>query len=245
MSSQTVLITGASRGIGKAIAIKFAQMGFKNIIITANQSIEELNSFKLLLEEEYHCNCSTFIRNLGDYSNAVALFEEIHSKYKGVDILINNAGICHLGLLADMSIEEWNHIINTNLTSVFSCSKLAIPYMVQNKSGKIINISSIWGICGASCEVAYSASKGGMNAFTKALGKELAPSNIQVNAVACGVIDTRMNQFLDAEERAALIEEIPANRIAKPEEVADFVFDLSVGHSYLTGQVIQFDGGFI
>lgn len=245
MSSQTVLITGASRGIGKAIAIKFAQMGFTNIIITANQSVEELNTLKLLLEKEYHCNCISFIGNLGDYSNAAKLFEEIHLKYKGVDILINNAGICHLGLLADMTIEEWNHIISTNLTSVFNCSKLAIPYMVQNKSGKIINISSVWGICGASCEVAYSASKGGMNAFTKALGKELAPSNIQVNAVACGVIDTRMNHFLDDEERASLIEEIPADRIATPKEVADFVYDLSVGHSYLTGQVIQFDGGFI
>ncbi len=150
-----------------------------------------------------------------------------------------------MGLLEDMTIEEWNNVINTNLTSVFNCSKLAIPYMVNNKSGKIINISSVWGICGASCEVAYSASKGGVNAFTKALGKELAPSNIQVNAIACGVIDTSMNRFLEEDDRASLIEEIPADRIAKPEEVANFVYDLSVGHSYLTSQVIQFDGGWM
>lgn len=245
MNSKTVLITGASRGIGSAIAIKFAKEGFTNIIITANKSITELNTLKLILEKEYNCKCFAFIGNLGDYTNVVKLFEEIKIRYNGIDILINNAGICHLGLLADMTIEEWNHVMNTNLTSVFNCSKLAIPYMVQNKSGKIINISSIWGICGASCEVAYSASKGGMNAFTKALGKELAPSNIQVNAVACGVIDTSMNHFLGEEERASLIEEIPANRIAKPFEVADFVFELAAGHSYLTGQVIQFDGGWI
>jgi 3-oxoacyl-[acyl-carrier protein] reductase len=245
MNFKTVLITGASKGIGNAIAIKFAKEGFTNIIITGNKSITELNQLKLLLEKDYNCNCMTFIGNLGNYQNAVKLFDEINLKYKGIDILINNAGICHLGLLEDMTIEEWNHVINTNLTSVFNCSKLAIPYMVSNKYGKIINISSVWGICGASCEVAYSASKGGVNAFTKALGKELAPSNIQVNAIACGVIDTNMNRFLAEEERASLIEEIPADRIAKPEEVADFVYDLSVRHSYLIGQVIQFDGGWI
>ncbi|MFA9376582.1 MAG: SDR family NAD(P)-dependent oxidoreductase [Lachnotalea sp.] len=242
---KTVLITGASRGIGKAIAIKFAKEGFVNIIITGNQSIAKLNNLKLLLEEAYDCNCLSFIGDIGDYQNAVALYNQIQAKYKGIDILINNAGICHMGLLEDMTIEEWNHIIQTNLTSVFNCSKLAIPHMVRNKSGKIINISSVWGICGASCEVAYSTSKGGINAFTKALGKELAPSNIQVNAIACGVIDTSMNSFLTKEERVSLIEEIPTDRIARPEEVADFVYDLAVGHSYLTSQVIQFDGGFL
>lgn len=245
MNAKTVLITGASRGIGASMAIKFAKEGFENIILTGNKSIKQLSDLKNLLEKEYSCTCHTYIGDLGIYENAEKLFQEIKIKYDGIDILINNAGISYLGLLADMNVEEWNHVINTNLSSVFYCSKQAIPYMIHQKYGKIINISSVWGIYGASCEVAYSASKGGVNAFTKALAKELAPSNIQVNAIACGVIDTEMNQFLDEEERSSLIEEIPANRFAKSSEVADLVYDLSMRHSYLTGQVIQLDGGWI
>jgi 3-oxoacyl-[acyl-carrier protein] reductase len=245
MNKKTVLITGASKGIGASIAEKFAKEGFHNIVITGNKSAEELSLLKEKLTTTYSCNCHTFVGDLSIYENAEKLFHEINSIFGGVDILINNAGISHIGLLADMSVEEWNKVINTNLSSVFYCSKLAIPYMNYHKCGKIINISSVWGIYGASCEVAYSASKGGVNAFTKALAKELAPSNIQVNAIACGVIDTSMNQFLDKEERSLLIEEIPANRFANSSEVADLVYDLSNGHSYLTGQVIQFDGGWI
>jgi 3-oxoacyl-[acyl-carrier protein] reductase len=245
MNSKTVLITGASKGIGYEIAIKFAKEGFQNLIITGYHSASELDQLKSLLETTYHCNCLFFIGDLGDYNTALRLQAEIEKHFAGVDILINNAGISYVGLLSQMTVEEWHQVIDTNLSSVFYCSKLAIPYMLRKKEGKIINISSIWGVCGASCEVAYSASKGGVNTFTKALAKELAPSNIQVNAVACGVINTQMNQFLSDEERATLIDEIPANRIAQPSEVADFVFDLSNGHSYLTGQVIQLDGGFI
>lgn len=245
MNDKTVLITGASKGIGASIALKYAKEGFSNIIITGNKSIKELNVLKESLEKNYSCHCHTFAGDLSNYDSVIALFREIESSYKGIDILINNAGISYLGLLADMSIEKWNEVINTNLSSVFSCCKQAIPYMVHNKSGKIINISSVWGIYGASCEVAYSASKGGVNAFTKALAKELGPSNIQVNAVACGVIDTEMNQFLDKEERACLMAEIPANRFASPSEVADLVYDISMSHSYLTGQIIQLDGGWI
>ena len=134
-------------------------------------------------------------------------------------------------------------VLHTNLTSVFNCCKLSIPYMVSQKCGKIINISSVWGSVGASCEVAYSATKGGINAFTKALAKELAPSNIQVNAVACGAIDTEMNQFLEEDELISLIEEIPTGRLGRAEEVADLVYHLGYKGSYLTGQVIGLDGG--
>ena len=162
------------------------------------------------------------------------MFEEICALGESIDILINNAGISHIGLLQDMSIEEWNQVLNTNLTSAFSCSKYAIPDMITRKQGKIINISSIWGCSGASCEVAYSASKGGLNLFTQALAKELAPSNIQVNAIACGVIDTRMNACFDAEERSELENEIPAGRFAAPSEVADFVQQLIDAPSYQT-----------
>ena len=142
-----------------------------------------------------------------------------------------------------MTPDDWNNIINTNLTSVYNLSSLVIPDMVRNKSGKILNISSVWGNVGASMEVAYSASKGGMNSLTKALAKELAPSNIQVNAIACGAIDTEMNSFLATEELSSLIDEIPASRLGKPEEVAELAFNLCTGNDYLTGQVIGLDGG--
>ena len=127
-----------------------------------------------------------------------SFFPQSEARFGGIDILVNNAGISHIGLLEDMTIDEWNRIIGVNLTSVFSASKLALPHMIHQKSGKILNISSIWGNVGASCEVAYSACKGGINSFTRALAKELAPSNIQVNAIACGVIDTEMNACFSA-----------------------------------------------
>ena len=141
-----------------------------------------------------------------------------------------------------MSYENYHHIIETNLLSTMNCSHLAIPSMIQAHSGKIINISSIWGNVGASCEVAYSASKGGINSFTKALGKELAPSNIQVNAIACGVIETQMNHCLSSEEKQALTQEIPAGRFGTPLEVAELVFQLANNHSYLNGQILTLDG---
>ena len=144
-----------------------------------------------------------------------------------------------------MSYEEWEHIVNVNLSSVFATCKLAIPDMISQKSGSIINISSVWGVCGASCEVAYSATKGGINAFTKALAKELAPSGINVNAIACGVIDTEMNHCFSPEERVAILDEIPAGRMGTPDEVAGLVLAISEGSSYLTGQIIALDGGYI
>ena len=150
-----------------------------------------------------------------------------------------------IGLLQDLSFEDWNRILSANLSSVFHCAKLAIPGMIHNHSGKIINISSVWGVCGASCEAAYSATKGGVNGLTMALAKELAPSDIQVNAIACGAIDTEMNGFLSEEEHEMLLDEIPAGRMGKPEEVADLVLKLVEAPDYLTGQVIKMDGGWI
>jgi 3-oxoacyl-[acyl-carrier protein] reductase len=144
-----------------------------------------------------------------------------------------------------MSYDDWSNVINTNLNSCFLTCKNAIPEMVKRHKGKIINISSVWGNVGASMEVAYSASKGGMNTFTKALAKELAPSNIQVNAVACGFIDTDMNKCYSGEEIRAVIEEIPADRMGKPQEVARLVGMLCDGNEYLTGQIITLDGGWI
>lgn len=244
LHQKPVLITGSSRGIGRSIAIAFAKEGYP-VIITGRNSSQKLTELKKYIEETYHVPCMAFLGNLGDFDTVQKLFAQIEESFGGIEILINNAGISHIGLLSDMSIEEWNEIMQTNVSSYFYCSKLAIPYMVVRKQGKIINISSVWGNVGASCEAAYCASKGAINSLTKALGKELAPSNIQVNAVACGVIDTEMNQVFDDEERNALMEEIPAGRFALPDEVAEFVVQLAQANNYLTGQVITFDGGWI
>ncbi len=238
-----VLVTGSSRGIGKAIALTFAKAGY-GIIINGRANSVALN-------ETYHEICTYNIPCLaivGDVGNAnfcQSLFEQIHNKLGKIDVLINNAGISHIGLLQDMTPEEWNQILQTNLSSVFYCSRLAIPDMLSKQEGSIINISSVWGVCGASCEVAYSATKGGINALTRALAKELAPSNIRVNAIACGAIDTEMNHFLENDEKMALLDEIPMGRMGKVEEVASFALQLAQGPNYLTGQVIQLDGGWI
>lgn len=243
MIKKTVLVTGSSRGIGKAIAMKFAKKGY-NVIINCAQQEEELENTKREVET-YHVSCSTYLGDMGNHEEAKKLFHQINKQYGGLDVLVNNAGISYIGLFTDMKPTDWERVISTNLTSVFNCCSLAIPDMVKNKRGKIINISSVWGNAGASCEVAYSASKGGMNALTKALAKELAPSNIQVNAVACGAIDTDMNQFLDEDELMQLKSDIPANRLGRTDEVADLVFHLAYKNEYLTGQIIGLDGAWM
>ena len=239
---KTVLVTGASRGIGKAIAHKFAKEGY-SVIINCSKSADALYNLKQELETSYQTSVLASIGDIGDFSYVKELFLEIEKEFGGVDVLVNNAGISYIGLLSDMEVDEWQSIIDTNLSSAFYTSKLALPYMLSKKCGKIINISSVWGNVGASCEVAYSASKGGLNTFTKALAKELAPSNIQVNAIACGCIDTAMNQCFSAEERLALEEEIPAGRFGTPEEVASLTYTLATDCNYMTGQVITLDGG--
>jgi 3-oxoacyl-[acyl-carrier protein] reductase len=243
MKKKTVLVTGSSRGIGKAIAVKFAKKGY-NVIINCAHKEEALQKTKAEIEA-YQVSCLAYLGDMGDFEAVKELFHQIKKLYGSIDVLVNNAGVAYVGLFTDMTPEDWNRVITTNLTSVYNCCSFAIPDMVQNKYGKIINISSVWGNVGASCEVAYSASKGGMNSLTKALAKELAPSNIQVNAVACGAIDTEMNQFLVDTELMSLIEEIPANRLGRAEEVADLVYHLAYKNEYLTGQIIGLDGGWI
>lgn len=239
-----VLITGSTRGIGQAIALRFAKEGYP-VILNGCHSSGKLQALKEAITEQYHVPCMTFLGDLGCFEKAQELFEQIHATFGGIGILINNIGISHIGLLSEMEPEDWNHLMQTNVSSCFYCCKLAIPYMVSRKCGRIVNISSVWGNAGASCEAAYSASKGAVNALTRALGKELAPSGIQVNALACGVIDTEMNHFLSEEERCTLMDEIPAGRFAAPEEVGELVLQLVRTNSYLTGQVITFDGGWI
>lgn len=241
---KTVLVTGASRGIGRAIAIEFAKAGYQ-LVITCSKTETALLQLKQELEQNFQAKVFASVGDISDYTYVRQLFTEIEEYFDGVDILINNAGISYVGLLQDMSIDDWNCIVNTNLTAAFSTGKLAIPHMLKQHAGKIINISSVWGNVGASCEVAYSACKGGINSFTKALAKELAPSNIQVNAIACGCIDTQMNACFSDEERAALAEEIPTGRFGRPEEVAALALQLATGNEYLTGQIITLDGGWI
>ena len=242
--NKTALITGASRGIGAAIARKFGSCGY-NLALCCRNSTDKLQALADELHASYGVEVLCFEGDVGDFAFAAEMVQKTLAHFGHISALINNAGISHIGLLSDMSIEEWNNIISTNLTSVFSFSKLVIPGMVEEKNGRIIQISSVWGNVGASCEVAYSACKGGINSFTKALGKELAPSGIAVNAIACGVIDTDMNQCFDEDERSELADEIPAGRFATADEVADMAYSVATAPAYLTGQIITFDGGWI
>lgn len=236
----TAFITGASRGIGKATAEVFASHGY-NLYLTCRNSYTDLMKYKAYLEQTYAVKCCVFAGDVGNFCDVQTWFQEVER----IDVLINNAGISYMGLLSDMSCEDWQKVIQTNLSSCFHTCKLAIPYMIKEKRGKILNVSSIWGNIGASTEVAYSASKGGVNAFTMALAKELAPSNIQVNAAAFGVIDTDMNRLhLTEEELCELASLIPADRLGTPMEAAQLLYQLAVSPSYLTGQIVTMDGGF-
>lgn len=240
MERKTAMVTGASRGIGKAIAQELAGKGY-DLYLTCHKNEMMLLDTKHMLEEAFGISCRTYCFSVCDEESIIEMFADIPY----LDVLVNNAGISHVGLLTQMSYAQWQEVIDTNLSSCFLTCKYAVPEMIRRKKGKIINISSVWGNAGASMEVAYSASKGGVNAFTKALAKELAPSNIQVNAIACGLIDTDMNSHLSRQEQAQMVEEIPADRIGKPKDVAQLVGMLcgEPDNSYLVGQVITLDGG--
>lgn len=244
MNKKTVLVTGASRGIGRAIALAFAKEGY-HVFLNCNHSVVQLEKVRSEIEELPNGSCDMVIGDVGNPDHVEKMFKNVYKKCKCLDVLINNAGIAHIGLLSDMTDKEWNRIIQTNLSSVFYCSRAVIPQMVSKKAGRIINISSMWGTIGASCEAAYSATKAGVDGLTKALAKELAPSNVQVNAIACGVIDTSMNQQLTEEEKIVLKNEIPASRFGTPEEVAELTIQLANSSTYLTGQIIGFDGGYL
>ena len=238
--NKTALITGASRGIGRAMAEAFAAAGY-DLVLTCLHNIEELENLGRKLESSHAVSCRCFAVDSGDCEAVDALFSRINQ----LDVLVNNAGIAHMGLLQDMTPQQWHRIIATHLDGCFYTCRNAIPLMLAQSSGHILNISSIWGNVGASMEVAYSTAKGGVNSFTRALAKELAPSHIQVNAIACGVIDTDMNRCLSEEELEILRQEIPADRLGTPQEVAALALGLVQAPGYLTGQVITLDGGFV
>ncbi|MCM1284228.1 MAG: SDR family NAD(P)-dependent oxidoreductase [Muribaculaceae bacterium] len=241
---QTACITGASRGIGAAAARRLAAEGF-HLSLCCQHNHEQLHALARELETDYSVQVLCFVGDVADYAFMEHMITQTLTTFGQIDLLVNNAGISYIGLLTDMTIDDWNTLVATNLTSVFSACRLTIPSMVSRKRGTIINISSVWGIAGASCEAAYSACKGGVNAFTRALGKELAPSHIQVNAIALGVIDTDMNRGFSGEERRALTDEIPAGRMGTPEEAAELILQLAQAPSYLTGQILTMDGGWL
>lgn len=242
MKQKTAVIIGASTGIGAETAIKLSNE-YKNIAITSFRHTRQLADVqKKILENGADCYMES--GDAGDFEFISQFISNVVKRFGNeISLLVNNAGISYIGLLTDMDITDWEHVMNANLTSVFNSCSQVIPYMVQAQKGRILNVSSVWGKVGASCEVAYSASKGAVNAFTKALAKELAPSHISVNAIAFGAIDTTMNAHLTVEEKEDLEEEIPAGRMGTVEEAAEFIASLAKSDTYLTGQVISFDGG--
>lgn len=240
---KTVLITGSSRGIGAAIARRLA----KNYKIVINYNSSKDAALSLLSElRKINPLVIAIKADVSKQDEVQAMFDIIEKNFGSVDILINNAGISHFSLIQDMTYEKWKEVIDINLNSVFLNSKRAIAKMVEKKSGVIINISSIWGENGASMEACYSASKGAINAFTKALAKELAPSNIRVNAIAPGIVDTdMMRSDFNKSDLCNLKTEIGLNRFANPDEIAGLVeYLISDEASYITGDVININGGF-
>lgn len=244
IGEMTVLITGGSGGIGGAIAERFAAVGM-NIVIHYMNSHEAANDVARRCMA-HGAKVMTVTADMRDRTQLVRMAERLENSGMQPDILVNNAGKAHYGMLADVTEEEWDDIMAVNLKGTFLCSQIFMPYMISQRFGRILNVSSVWGISGASCEVAYSASKGGVNAFTKALAKELAPSGVTVNAVAPGAVNTAMLANLQEEEIRMLEEEIPLGRLASAEEIASLVYFLALPESgYITGQVISPNGGWI
>ncbi|MCR5466671.1 MAG: SDR family oxidoreductase [Lachnospiraceae bacterium] len=237
---KTYLITGASGGIGSGIAKKLASEGCR-LVLCGNKNSTALTETVQSLGED--AVVKTFLGDLSSETFVNRMVQESLREFGKIDGIVHAAGIASLGLMTDLSLTDWNDIFGANLTSAFLLSKALAPHFISRKEGKIILLSSVWGGRGASCEVAYSATKGGIDSFTKALAKELAPSGIAVNALAPGMVDTPMNGMLSEEEKEQIIDEIPACRMTTPEEVAEMVSLLLKAPSYLTGQVIGFNGG--
>ena len=238
---KTVLITGASRGIGAKTAQAFAKEGYR-VIINYNKSKAEAQTLADMLSKNYNTDCTAYGCDISDSKAVAEMFNEIGT----VDVLINNAGISEQKLFTDISDEDWKRMMATNLDGVFYCCREALKGMIQEKNGSIINISSMWGEVGASCEVHYSASKAAVIGLTKALAKEVAPSNIRVNCITPGVIATDMMKGFDEETLESLKEETPLSRLGTPEDIANMtVFLASENAGFITGQILGVNGGFV
>lgn len=235
------MITGSSRGIGASCARIFSSNGY-NVVINYNKSEKEA----LELSSELGSNSLCVKADVTDFNQVLEMFEKATSAFGRVDVLVNNAGIAEQKLFTEISETEWDRMFNVNVKGVFNCCRVAVKDMLRRHSGNIINVSSMWGQVGASCEVHYSAAKGAVISFSKALAKELGPSNIRVNCVAPGVIDTDMNGSLDESTISDLKNETPLGVIGKPVDVANLVFFLASDNSrFITGQVVGVNGGFL
>ncbi|SDF93842.1 3-oxoacyl-[acyl-carrier protein] reductase [Thermoanaerobacter thermohydrosulfuricus] len=244
LNGKVAIVTGGAGDIGREICIELAKEG-ASIAIHYNNSYDKAAGLKEYIKNNFSY-AEIFKADISDRQQVDNMIDSIYNKFGRIDYLINNAGIAQIKPFIEITEEDWDKMMNVNLKGIFNCTQSVLRYMLPQKYGSIINISSIWGISGASCEVHYSASKGGIIAFTKALAKELGPSKIRVNCIAPGVIDTRMNNILNREEKEHLIEDIPLMSIGKPQDVANAVlFLLSDKANFITGQVITVDGGFI
>lgn len=238
--NKVIIVTGASKGIGKEISKELAKKG-NTIIANYNKSEKEIKELQQELEKQ-NIKIDIYKADVSNREEATNLVKYTIQKYGKIDVLINNAGISQIKEFTQITDEDWNNMINTNLNSVFYMSQEACHNMIHNKKGCIINISSIWGITGASCEVHYSVSKAGVDALTKALAKELGPSNIRVNSIAPGIINTEMNAHLSEEEKQNIEEEIPLEKIGKAIDIERCV-EWLIKDEYTTGQVISINGG--
>lgn len=240
--NKVVIVTGASRGIGRDIATTLAKKGY---IVIANYNKSENKAIELQqnLEKE-NIKIDIFKADVSNRDEAKKLVQFVINKYKKIDCVINNAGIDQVKMFLDITDADWNNMISNNLNSVFYMCQEVLPYMIHEKNGVIINISSIWGVTGASCESHYAVSKAGVDALTKSLAKEMGPSNIRINSIAPGFIDTEMNNNLNEEEKKEIKEEIPLQKIGKVEDVSRTV-EWIIEDEYITGQVISVNGGWL
>jgi 3-oxoacyl-[acyl-carrier protein] reductase len=243
-SLKTVIVTGASKGIGKSMAETFADNGY-NVLINYNSSHDEaLKLYESLIDKGR--SVRTFKADVSKRNEVDSMIDFCYKEFNGIDILINNAGIAETKLFIDISEQDWDKMMDINLKGVFNCTQSVLRHMISQKSGKIINISSIWGIVGASCESHYSASKAAIIGLTKSLAKELGPSNIQVNSIAPGVIKTDMLSEYSEDDLNALKEDTPLLRLGTPKDISSCaLFLASDAADFITGQIISPNGGFV
>ena len=238
--NKVIIVTGGSRGIGAEIVKELARENY-NIVLNYNKSEEQAKTIQQHLLQEGK-KIEIFRADVSKREDVKQLIQFTLEKYHKIDVLINNAGFAQEKLFTDITDEDWNSMLQNNLNSVFYCTQEALPIMINNKSGCIVNISSIWGITGGSCEVAYSTAKAAVNGLTKSLAKEIGPSNIRVNSIAPGIIDTQMNKYLTSKELKEIEEEIPLERIGRPEDISRCIKWL-IEDNYTTGQIISINGG--